>query len=165
MCQKLSKIVKKRKSKISSFLAPKLGAVVSLAALAAGMSSMPIVKKEQQEPEIEPEIEPKIEPETEEMIKKEPEISPELDIPEKTESDEELSMLTHKLEHEMDELAKLEEEVIKAQGSKNEYKIQMKDDFIEVEKTTQKLSKRQRSMSDKHLDKLFVLNTGEETWL
>ena len=99
---------------------PKLGAIVSLAALAAGMTSFPIVHQHQ---------DPKEESQNETLNEKEEEI-PNLDqdtkvltepkIPEekaKTPVEEELeiSMLCSKLEHEMHELEKLEQEVEQAE--------------------------------------------------
>ena len=99
---------------------PKLGAIVSLAALAAGMTSFPIVHQHQ---------DPKEESQNETLNEKEEEI-PILDqdttvltepkiLEEKAktpvEEELEISMLCSKLEHEMHELEKLEQEVEQAE--------------------------------------------------
>ena len=99
---------------------PKLGAIVSLAALAAGMTSFPIVHQHQ---------DPKEESQNETLNEKEEE-NPNLDqdtkvltepkiLEEKAktpvEEELEISMLCSKLEHEMHELEKLEQEVEQAE--------------------------------------------------
>ena len=93
--------------------------------------------------------------------------------------EDELSKLTHKLEHEMDELAKLEEEVVKEQERQeldyvedavtvntdaSEVKIEMNEETLIVSKpkNQQKKLKRQQIGCG---DKLILLDSGKETWL
>ena len=90
--------------------------------------------------------------------------------------EDELSKLTHKLEHEMDELAKLEEEVVKEQERQEHYdvtdaatnaaevQIEMNEETLIVSKpkNQQKKLKRQQIGCG---DKLILLDSGKETWL
>lgn len=170
--------------------APKLGAVVSLAALAAGMTSMPIVQdpKEDQhvekavedvadEPETRMEIQEQVEipgipenPDPEEVnfsnVSADDEREETMEEQEEQADDDELSILTHKLEHEMDELAKLEEEVVKATQQRCSSTENIpSSELVTKNKRKMTLKSRKKSMSDKHLDKLLVLNHGDETWL
>ena len=91
---------------------PKLGAIVSLAALAAGMTSFPIVHQHQESPDTQDTTKEQTEiqevKEEEEKFEQEKAKTPE-------EEELEISMLCSKLEHEMHELEKLEQEVEQAE--------------------------------------------------
>ena len=98
---------------------PKLGAIVSLAALAAGMTSFPIVHQHQDQKETQETLDEKKEDITNldqdtKTVLEQPKI---LEEKAKTPVEEELeiSMLCSKLEHEMHELEKLEQEVEQAE--------------------------------------------------
>ena len=98
---------------------PKLGAIVSLAALAAGMTSFPIVHQHQDQKETQETVDEKKEDITNldqdtKTVLEQPKI---LEEKAKTPVEEELeiSMLCSKLEHEMHELEKLEQEVEQAE--------------------------------------------------
>ena len=225
---KFARLYKKRQEEKK---VPKLGAVVSLAAMAAGMTSMPIVQTDDDK---NPEKSGKIghpvkssKPEKNEkcstLIKRENSLTDSMDkeLKERNEQDQkqkcmlsrlteehsmltdntldnistftvdseifgekeenivdldpelpdELSILTQKLEHEMDELAKLEEEVINEQKKlSDDLNIEMSDDTLTIatddQDETEKEVKNIESKPLNDLDKkLLVLDSGHETWL